>query len=385
MAQSLPPAWLEFLLTTAHRTEQVLLEGMHAVGLTGSVHGQPAWPFASRIVDDTLLVDLGYARSVGLALSMIAVALLLIVIAVFWRRARLPAVVVSVLLCILAPRPPANLLFADAYPTTFHKSPTGFSGPSIVSGRRLYQQNCASCHGKGAAGDGVLADSLPKWPPTLTGGLLWQRTEGELFWRIQHGMHDTAGGQTMPGFAGKLSDGDTWALLDFLKANAAGSSVAQTGKWNHPVAAPDLLAHCREGRLVPIAQLRGQNLRIVFGGGKTRGLPEDPRLVTIAVAQDPVAGADCVTDSSGIRDAYALLSGVAPDKLAGTQFLVDRSGWLRARSLPGAAQWSASDNLCTSTRAKEITAGNSGGDGLGALIARFDSDPVAAARGRAWH
>lgn len=385
MAQTPPPDWLEFLLTVAHRGEQGLLQGMHAVGLAGSASGQPAWPFASRIADDTLLIDYGYARSVALALSVVAIVLLLAAIAIFWRRMRLPAAVTAVLLCWFVPMPPAGLLFAEAYPTTFHKSPTGFTPSSIKDGRRLYEKNCVSCHGGTAAGDGALAGTLPKWPPTLTGGLLWQRTEGELFWRIRHGMRDQTGIETMPGFARKLSDGDTWALIDFLRANAAGSGVAQAGKWNYPVAAPDMMMRCREGSFMPLGDLRGQNLRIVFGGGARPSVPVDPRVVTIAVTQGAFAGADCIAEPAGIREAYALLSGVAPDKLAGAQFLVDRSGWLRARSLAGVSEWSAADYLCTSTRARDALVEIAGGDGLGALIARFDRDPVIAARGRAWH
>jgi len=385
VAQTAPPDWLEFLLTAAHRGEQGLLQGMHAVGLAGSASGQPAWPFASRIADDTLLIDYGYARSVALALSVMAIVLLLVAIAIFWRRMRLPAAITTVLLCVVVPAPSASLLFAEAYPTTFHKSPTGFSAPSIKEGRRLYEKNCASCHGVGAAGDGVLADKLPKWPPTLTGGLLWQRTEGELFWHIRHGMRDRGEVETMPGFQQELSDGGNWALIDFLKANAAGSSVAQTGKWNYPVAAPGMLVRCREGRVISLSELRGQNLRVVFGGGQLQGLPEEPRLVTIAVTQGAFSGADCVAEPAGIREAYALLSGVAPDRLDGAQFLVDRSGWLRARNFSGASEWSAADYLCTSTRAKDARVEITGGDGLGALIARFDRDPVIAARGRTWH
>jgi mono/diheme cytochrome c family protein len=385
MAQSTPPAWLELLLSAAHRAEQILLQGLHAVGLTGTSHGQPAWPFASRIADQTLLIDLGYARSVGLALAMIASALLLLAVAILWRRARWPALAASALLCVFAPKPAANLLFEEAYPTTFHKSPTQFAPAAIASGERLYRRNCASCHGAGADGDGALAGSLAKWPPTLVGGLLWERTEGELFWRIQHGMRDSTGTETMPGFTGKLSDEDTWALLDFLKANASGSSVALTGKWNHPIAAPEALARCREGRLVKVSELRGQNLRVVFGGNGVRALPDEPRLVTIAVSDSPFPGADCVANGPGIRDAYSMLTGVPVDRLAGTQFLIDRAGWLRARTQPGATNWSASDNLCTSTRAGSVASGASRVDGLGTLIARFDADPVVTARGHAWH
>ena len=146
-----------------------------------------------------------------------------------------------------------------------------------------------------------------------------------------------------------------------------------------------MIARCREGRVVRISQLRGQNLRVVFAGDNLRKLDDDPRLVTVAVTADSFAGADCVAEPSGVREAYAMLSDVSPDQLPGTQFLIDRDGWLRARALPNAKGWSASDNLCTSTRGNSLPVQNGGGDGLGALIARFDSEPVLTARGRGRH
>jgi hypothetical protein len=78
----------------------------------------------------------------------------------------------------------------------------------------------------------------------------------------------------------------------------------------------------------------------------------------------------------------ALLSG--SEQLQGMQWLGDRSGWLRALSRPGAQGWSEDDRVCRTdaparttveaTTAAAATAGPS--DGLGALIARMDAEPV---------
>ena len=53
---------------------------------------------------------------------------------------------------------------------------TAESFASDESGVGLFKTYCASCHGKGAKGDGPLADSLRKRPPDLT--LLARRNGG---------------------------------------------------------------------------------------------------------------------------------------------------------------------------------------------------------------
>ena len=57
-----------------------------------------------------------------------------------------------------------------------------------MRGQAVYQQQCLRCHGADGKGEGVDAPHLPMWPPTLNGSLLWKRLDGELFWRIRHGL-----------------------------------------------------------------------------------------------------------------------------------------------------------------------------------------------------
>jgi hypothetical protein len=87
-----------------------------------------------------------------------------------------------------------------------------------------------------------------------------------------------------------------------------------------------------------------------------------------------------VADSAAAWEALALIAGT--DRLAGTQLIADRDGWLRARGEPGKAGWSDDDLLCRSERlpasAKSSTPP---ADGLGALIARMDAEPVRFVKG----
>ena len=81
-----------------------------------------------------------------------------------------------------------------------------------MRGQAVYQQQCLRCHGADGKGEGVDAPHLPMWPPTLNGSLLWKRLDGELFWRIRHGLQARDGSPTMPGFASQLSDTQVWEV-----------------------------------------------------------------------------------------------------------------------------------------------------------------------------
>ncbi|MCW5623600.1 MAG: cytochrome c [Burkholderiales bacterium] len=384
------PPWLEWLIAAAFATEDGLRRLLHAVGLTGQFDGQPAWPFAVRFTDYTLRLDLGFARNVGWTVLMVGAAFLLLSVAIGVRRLRIAGFVVAALLLAFAPWPRAALLFDTAYPTSFHRTPTRFDAATAAWGRPLYERHCAGCHGVDGGGDGPLAPLLTKWPPTLNGALLWQRSEGDLFWRIRHGVRAPAGldgamQDTMPGFAAALSEDDTWAILDYLQANAAGASIAREGLWRYPVQGPDFEFRCDGEAPRRLRDLSGQRIRLIFGGVGLPSADEDPRVTTITVLNEPHAAATgCRVVSPQAWATYARIAGVAPTSLAGTQLLIDRGGWLRARARPGAGGWSVSDLLCRTERSGPGPA-SPAADLLGALIATMDADPVVLLRGRKPH
>ena len=345
------------------------LHGLHALGLAPDVHGQPGWPFAARIATETLAIDGGLTRGVALLLAGVATALLLVIAALLWRRARWPLVSAAVLLLIAVPWPSRSLLLTDAVPTSFHRAPGAFEAAAIEQGLALYQSNCAGCHGSDGRGEGPQAASLPVWPPRL-GALLWKRAEGELFWRIQHGLRDRHGMPTMPGFAGQFSDAQVWALIDGMKALAAGDSVRREAAWSQPVRAPDAAVLCDGRPPQRVTELRGQRLRVVAAGA---ALPvEDPRLLTVVLGRDPRVA--CSMADATARSAYARVAGADEAVFSGAQLIVDRDGWLRAYGPPGRGGWTKADLLCRSEAASmAVTAA---ADGLGDLIAAMDADPV---------
>jgi putative copper export protein/mono/diheme cytochrome c family protein len=293
-----------------------------------ATHEQPNWPFAWQ---PTLapLADPDLGSEARLAIGLLAAALLAIIVAVAWRRLRWVAVAAACG-CLVFAWPHLDLFAVTAYPTSFYHSPTGFAAHSIARGEALFGPNCAACHGAGGRGDGPLAKTLPIPPADLTADHIWEHPDGELFWWLTHGIENPEGGLAMPGFP-QLSDDDRWALIDFVHANAAGAEMDAIGHWPFPVQAPGLTASCADGGTVTDADLRGRSWRIVAGDRA----PPSP-MPTVLLTRHPVPAA-CVASDPAAWLAASVVSGVATEAFAGTQLLVDASGWLRDRALPGAS------------------------------------------------
>lgn len=364
------------LIALLQSAQLVLLRALHALGLAGEIGGQPAWPFAQRLAIETLAIDAGLARQLAWSLAAALLIAALLLCGVLWRRGRWPAWGLALVTAAAMPWPAAALLWTDAVPTSFQRSPTAFDAEAIAHGLALYQTHCAACHGADGRGETPQAATLSTWPPRLTGALLWKRAEGELHWRIRHGLHDRHGTLTMPGFAATLNDTDTWAVLDGLRALAAGDSVRREGVWQWPTRAPALQVRCDGGAPRALGEWRGQRLRIVVARDAAEVPREDPRFVSVVLQAAPGASTPaCTAASPAALLAYASVAGVAVDALPGTQFIVDRDGWLRALASPANPAWSADSLLCRSTDAPRAP-GASNEDGLGAMIREMDADPV---------
>lgn len=400
MAWTVAADWLDTVLALAQRSQQALQAALHAMGWLPDVHGQPAWPWAQRLAAEVLAQEPQLARQATALLACMLGLGVLALLALRWRWARWALAPALLLVATAAPWSALALLQAPAVPTSWHRSPTGFTVQSITQGAHIYQQQCVRCHGADGKGEGPDAARLPMWPPTLNGSLLWKRLEGELFWRVRHGMHSAAGVQTMPAFA-QLTDEQVWQVLDYLQAHAAGQLLRDTGAWAQPVRMPQARVHCRNTGATSVRQLQGQRLRVVLGG-RVDALPlDDPRLVTLWVPAQAVAGgsveradpadrAECVLQDAQALPVLARVLGQAAEDgkgPQGTQMLVDRSGWLRARAAPGQGGWSEDDLVCraagpaSATTARLAASAPPAADGLEALIRRMDAEPVRPRRG----
>jgi mono/diheme cytochrome c family protein len=92
-----------------------------------------------------------------------------------------------------------------------HKTPSGAAGNPGADGAALYDSRCSICHGKDGAG-------LPNWrskgQPDFTKPE-WQKaqTDEQIADTIKNGK-----GKFMPAFKGKLSDEETGAVVQRIRA-----------------------------------------------------------------------------------------------------------------------------------------------------------------------
>lgn len=318
----------------------VILVAAFLASGTPATHETPIWPFARQPSLELLSDPYGRILLLDAVLPSLGAAAL-VVVGWFWRPIFWPALAALVVTLVFAIPHLEPLLTVDAYPTTFVTSPTEFAASSIMHGAALFAANCISCHGADARGDGPAAKSLPVPPADLTAPHFWGHTEGDLFWYISHGIDAPSGAPAMPAFGKALSSGNIWALIDFLKAHNAGYGMRTTGRWSQPIPLPQFDAICADGSAIDLDDLRGQVVHVIAAAGSVPPPPPAPagvNVATILLAHDrtvkPV-GRACATVEQSAWDAFAVLLGVAPDALAGTQALADQNSWLRDRWRPG--------------------------------------------------
>ena len=316
----------------------VIMTAAFLASHTPGTHEQPVWPFAWR-PSVAILSEPDFRGEVIGALVAVGVAVTLAILGSVWRWIRWPAFAASVIIATLS-LPHLDLLFVQAYPTSFFISPTEFAATAIVHGAKLFATNCTTCHGTGGRGDGPVAKSLPVPPADLTAEHFWAHSDGELFWYISHGFETPDGLVSMPGFGGVLSSEARWDLIDFLRAHNAGVSMRTTGHWRHPLPIPQFDVECADGSAIDLDDLRGKILHVVAELGEEAPASAAPTAIpvtTIVLSQrrmSPMTPA-CRASEPETWSAFSILTGVPSRELGGEQVLVDQNTWLRAGWRPG--------------------------------------------------
>ena len=316
----------------------VIMTAAFLASHTPGTHEQPVWPFAWR-PSVAILSEPDIRGEVIGALVAVGVAVTLAILGSVWRRIRWLAFGASVIIVTLS-LPHLDLLFVQAYPTSFFISPTEFAATAIVHGAKLFATNCTTCHGTGGRGDGPVAKSLPVPPADLTAEHFWAHSDGELFWYISHGFETPDGLVSMPGFGGVLSSEARWDLIDFLRAHNAGVSMRTIGHWRHPLPIPQFDVECADGSAIDLDDLRGKVLHVVAEPGEEAPAPAAPTAIpvtTIVLSQrrmSPMTPA-CRASEPETWSAFSILTGVPSRELGGEQVLVDQNTWLRAGWRPG--------------------------------------------------
>jgi glucose/arabinose dehydrogenase len=112
--------------------------------------------------------------------------------------------------------------FALAQTASFHnapasaaqtKNPVAGQAAAIDAGKKLYAQNCASCHGASGEGTGNI--------PTLKSGPTQRAKDGEVFWFITKGSVENG----MPAWSG-LSEAKRWQIVSYVKAMKTAGAAA---------------------------------------------------------------------------------------------------------------------------------------------------------------
>jgi len=93
-------------------------------------------------------------------------------------------------------------------------NPVPIDPATTAQAAQVYSRHCAACHAEDGGGDGTQTQvdySLQSIlaTPTQPGGQ--PLTDGELYWKITHGVGK------MPAFAGKLTDAERWLSVNHLR------------------------------------------------------------------------------------------------------------------------------------------------------------------------
>ena len=107
-------------------------------------------------------------------------------------------------------------------PAATRRNPVASSPASIAAGKRVFDANCAACHGARAQGAvkagitiSILEEGRGRQPPDLTDAQ-WDHgsTDGAIFGVIARGVPSTM----MPGFGGRIPDREIWSIVNYLRS-----------------------------------------------------------------------------------------------------------------------------------------------------------------------
>jgi mono/diheme cytochrome c family protein len=95
------------------------------------------------------------------------------------------------------------------------KNPVKSTPQSIAAGKKLYDTQCATCHGASGKGDGKMAASIPDPKPSDLTDASWKHgsSDGEIFTLIRDGSKGTG----MRGYASRMKPEDIWNVVNYLK------------------------------------------------------------------------------------------------------------------------------------------------------------------------
>jgi copper transport protein len=289
----------------------------------------------------------------------IAAGALAIVAALVWwtpatRDKRLyatPAATIAALFCL------AVSFSTEAYTDTYNDPTQDFTAESIARGMAAFQENCVACHGPMGEGNGPMAkdlrnaQGLPIQPADLTAPHVGTHTIGDIFHWL------TFGGQSgvMPSFAHVLDVDDRWDMINYLLVLSSTNQSRFIGpqamvQW---LIAPDFALVDPTEEVTTFFKLRGKPTLLSFARCTATGEEKkelDASLLRAAEAAKAagvnhvtVYSGDCPAEAKGrealhpaaVEKAYSVINRYPnvpyTSEIAQAHFLIDRSGYVRAR------------------------------------------------------
>jgi putative copper export protein/mono/diheme cytochrome c family protein/peroxiredoxin len=257
----------------------------------------------------------------------------------------------------------------QAFPDTYLETDIPYAATSITAGLNHYEQNCTGCHGVSGHGDGPAASSLPVKPADLSAPHTALHTGGDLYWWVTHGIPASG----MPAFAGVLTNDDRWDIINFLGAFSVSYQARIIEPKINPgqywLAPPDFQVTDETGNTFILSDYRRQSaiLLLLFSCSQESVAQETARLEQLLAARERLAelGAKMILvapgkiceplrgfatskilivdhDTADVAATYGLFTrsfhnrkqDVVRVPETHAEFLIDRSGYLRARWLP---------------------------------------------------
>lgn len=95
------------------------------------------------------------------------------------------------------------------------KNPVKATPESIAAGKKLYDTQCASCHGETGKGDGKMAASITGDKPSDLSDASWKHgsSDGEIFTLIKDGSKGTG----MRGYGARMKPDDIWNVVNYVR------------------------------------------------------------------------------------------------------------------------------------------------------------------------
>lgn len=262
-----------------------------------------------------------------------------------------PAATIAALFCL------AVSFSTEAYTDTYNDPTQDFTAESVTRGMGAFQENCVGCHGPMGEGNGPMAkelrnaNGLPVEPADLTAPHVGTHTIGDIFHWL------TFGGQSgvMPSFAHVLDADDRWDMINYLLmlSNTNRSRFIGPQAMVQWLIAPDFALVDPNEEITTFFKLRGKPTLLSIARcnleGEAAAELEASLLKAAEVAKS--AGTNHVTVYTGdcpaaakareavhpaaAEKAYSIINRYPnvpyTTEIAQAHFLIDRSGYVRAR------------------------------------------------------